>query len=72
MVEWQEIKAPCFVIAIGFLFVATSLILLKLDESEDVVLITLGIGFALILPTTLALRMWLQNTWISEMRRKEI
>ena len=70
MVGWQEVKVPCFFIAVGFLFVATSLILFLLGESEDTVLIIFGIGFALILPTALALRIWLDKTWIDECRRK--
>lgn len=68
MVQWQEVKVPCFIIAIGFLFVSTSLLLFLLGESEDVVLIVFGIGFALVLPTTFALRTWLLKTYSDELR----
>ncbi len=66
MVEWQDVKAPCFIIALGLLFVATSLVLFLLGASEDVVLVAFGFGLALVLPTTLALRLWLEKTMIEE------
>jgi hypothetical protein len=72
MVGWQEVKVPCFIIAIGFLFVATSLVLFMLGESEDVVLIAFGVGFALVLPTAFALSIWLHKTWIDGWRREGV
>ena len=70
MVGWQDVKVPCFFIAVGFLFIATSLILFLLGEGEDTVLSVFGIGFAIILPTVLALGIWLDKAWIDECRRK--
>ena len=54
MVKWQDIKTPCMFLALGFLFVATSLILFMQGENDGAVLIALGIGSALLLTTAMA------------------
>ena len=44
MVEWQDIKIPWF-IAIGFLFIATSLILFMLGKNENAAFIALVLDY---------------------------
>ena len=72
MVEWKETMVPYLMIAIGFLFVANSLILFQLEASKDSVLASLGIGLVLVLPTTLALRFRHMQFESEDTQRKEV
>jgi len=58
MVEWQEVKGAWSLIAVGFLLMVSSLILVLLEVGMSIVVIPLAAGAVLVVGTSLHLRIW--------------